>query len=141
MFACNESFTTPGDDSWYDLSLTPSARRAAQDGFNLSTDALRWFADQYVDPALRQDPDVSPLYASLADLGPVRLTVGTLDPFLDDNLFLYSRLVAAGNEAEIAVHPGGIHGFNALPIPISREANQGAEEFIRSRTRDAGASS
>ncbi len=72
---------------------------------------------------VRRDPDMSALYANLKTLPPALFTVGTLDAFLDDSLFVYARWIAAGNAAELAVYPGGIHGFNMFPYAIAGEAN------------------
>jgi acetyl esterase/lipase len=75
----------------YDLSLTPSVRRWGPRNLILSTPIIEWFTDQFVGPELRRHPDVSPLYADLAGLPPALLTCGTLDPLLDDSLFLHAR--------------------------------------------------
>lgn len=115
----------------YDLSLTPSVRRWGGRNLILSTPIIEWFTDHFVGPELRCHPDVSPLYADLAGLPPALLTVGTLDPLLDDSLFLHARWRAAGNHAELAVWSGGVHGFNAFPIPLAERANQRIESFLR----------
>jgi acetyl esterase len=115
----------------YDLSLTPSARRWGDRNLILSTPIIEWFTDHFVGPELRRHPDVSPLYADLGGLPPAILTVGTADPLLDDSQFLAARWRAAGNRAELAVWPGGVHGFNAFPIPLAQRANQRIFEFLR----------
>jgi acetyl esterase/lipase len=116
----------------YDLSMTPSQRRWGERNLVLSTPIIRWFAGFFVpDPARRRDPDVSPLYADLAGLPPALFTVGTLDPLLDDSLFLHARWIAAGGHAELAVWPGGIHGFDAFPTQLSRAARARMETFLR----------
>jgi acetyl esterase/lipase len=43
---------------------------------------------------------------------------------------MYSRWIAAGNEAELAVYPGGAHGFVAFPGEIAAAANTRCDEFL-----------
>jgi acetyl esterase/lipase len=57
--------------------------------------------------------------------------VGTLDPLLDDSLSMYARWIAAGIEAELALYPGGVHGFNAFPYRLAQEANQHMDGFLK----------
>jgi acetyl esterase/lipase len=121
----------------YDLGFTPSVRRWGARNLILSTPVIEWFTSHFVpDPARRADPDVSPLHADLAGLPPALLTVGTLDPLLDDSLFLAARLQAAGVRAELAVAPGGVHGFNAFPLAIAREANRRCMDFVAAALGD-----
>jgi len=115
----------------YDLSMTPSQQRWGERNLVLSTPILHWFSDFFVpDRARRRDPDVSPLYADLTGLPPALFTVGTLDPLLDDSLFMHARWLAAGSPAELAVYPGGIHGFDAFPTALSRAARARMDAFL-----------
>lgn len=114
----------------YDCEETPSLRAGAN-ALLLPRPAMRWFIDCFVPPALRGDPDVSPLRANLHEMPPALFTVGTLDPLLDDSLFMHQRWIAAGNQAELAVYPGGIHGFVAMPTAIGAAARARSQEFIR----------
>ncbi|MCU0668938.1 MAG: alpha/beta hydrolase [Myxococcota bacterium] len=114
----------------YDLSLTPSARGWGERNLILSTPIIEWFTEHFVPEPLRRHPDVSPLYADLAGLPPALLTVGTEDPLLDDSLFLHARWIAAGNDARISVWPGGVHGFNAFPVPIAQRSNAQIIDFL-----------
>lgn len=115
----------------YDLTCTPSVRRWGARNLVLSTPIIEWFLDAFVpDRARRADPDVSPLHADLAGLPPALLTVGTLDPLLDDSLFLATRLAAARVPAELALYAGGVHGFNGFPLALGRLANERAERFL-----------
>jgi acetyl esterase/lipase len=115
----------------YDLGLTPSARNWGERYLILSTPILSWFADMWVpDCARRADPDVSPLYADLSGLPPALFSVGTLDPLLDDSLFMAARWASAGNRAELAVYPGGVHGFNLFPLPLGQRANERCHAFL-----------
>jgi len=121
----------------YDLTMTPShARFDRKLVLSLSLDS--WFFDQFVpDAAKRRDPDISPLYADLRNLPPALFMVGTLDPLLDDSLFMYVRWLAAGNRADLAVYPGGVHGLSLLPIGIGKRARDRIESFIRATTAQA----
>jgi acetyl esterase/lipase len=117
----------------YDLGLTPSARRFGSRNLILSTPILERFADYFAPAHLRADPDVSPLRADLRGLPPALFTVGTLDPLLDDSLFMAARWRAAGGHAELAVYPGGVHAFNAFPIPLAMQANLRMLAFLKER--------
>lgn len=102
------------------------------EGMVLSRGLIAWFLDQFApDRAMRRDPDVSPLYAGLRGLPPALFTVGAADPLLDDSLFLYARWLAAGNDAELAVYPGGVHGFTGFPLRIAEDANARCLDFLR----------
>lgn len=114
----------------FDLSMTPS-QKAGVESAVIPTATMDWFYGHFVpDPATRKDPDISPLYADLRGLPPALFTVGTYDPLLDDSLFMAQRWQVAGNEAEIEVYPGGVHGFVAFPIAIGAEARERSTQFI-----------
>lgn len=115
----------------FDMSMTPSARRWGTRNLVLSTPIMQWFGDHYVPAERRMDPDVSPLFADLTNMPPALFTIGTLDPLLDDSLFMHARWVAAGNRAELGVYPGGIHGFIAFPLEIARRASERIIDFVR----------
>ncbi|CDZ77247.1 alpha/beta hydrolase fold protein [Legionella massiliensis] len=63
---------------------------------------------------------------------PALFTIGTLDPLLDDSLFMYTRWLAAGNEAKLILCPGGIHGFTMMPTSLAEEARADMLEFLES---------
>jgi acetyl esterase/lipase len=114
----------------YDFALTPSVRRWGPRNLILSTPIIERFVGWFTRPEQRADPDASPLHADLRGMPPALFTVGTLDPLLDDSLFMAARWIAAGNDAELAMYPGGIHAFNAFPIPLAAEANARALRFL-----------
>jgi acetyl esterase/lipase len=115
----------------YDLSLTPSVRNWGPRNLVLSTPIIEFFTRSFVpDPEQRELADVSPLYADLKGLPSALFTVGGLDPLLDDTLFMASRWEAAGNETELAVYPGGIHGFNLFPGALGERALVRSEAFL-----------
>jgi acetyl esterase/lipase len=121
----------------FDLSMTPSARNWGDRPLILTTPLIRWFHESYAPPDKMTDPDVSPLYADLANMPPALFTIGTLDPLLDDSLFMCARWMTAGNEAELAVYPGGIHAFNAFPLKAAERANRKIADFIRTHLKNA----
>ena len=114
----------------YDFAMTPSVKRWGDRNLVLSTPIIEWFREMYAPPECWGNPDVSPLLGDLTGLPPALLTVGTLDPLLDDSLFMYARWKAAGNEAHLAVYPGGVHGFTSFPVSIGREACTRTDDFL-----------
>lgn len=116
----------------YDLAMTPSQRNWGARNLVLNTEIMAWFYDQFIPEDMRRDPDASPLYADLSALPPALFTVGTLDPLLDDTLFMSQRWQAAGSPAELAVYPGGPHGFDAHPTQMARRTRDRMDEFIKS---------
>jgi len=116
----------------HDSSMTPSQRRSPDKGILVGRKSIEKFTEAYlprkVDP---HDPDVSPLYADLKNLPRAIFTVGTIDPLLDDTLFMYSRWIAAGNEAELAIYPGAPHAFTTFPLPQGSEANARIDAFLK----------
>lgn len=114
----------------YDLRLTPSARNWGDRLLVLNTPIVGWFIDHFAPGEDLADPDLSPLFADLAGLPPALFTVGTEDPLLDDTLFMYERWRAAGNHAELAVYPGGAHGFDAFPIALASRARKEMYRFL-----------
>ncbi|MGM0585429.1 MAG: alpha/beta hydrolase [Pseudomonadota bacterium] len=105
----------------YDLRLTPSARNWGERQLILSTPTLKFFQQVFApDPEVWEDPLASPLLADLRGLVPALFQVGTADPLLDDTLMMAPRWSAAGNVAEVAIHPGGVHAFDQFDLPIAK---------------------
>lgn len=98
----------------YDLGETPSIRSMTDDSLVITReqyDCFQAFAFPGLDREAKRDPRISPLYADLTGLPPALISVGSLDPLLDDSLFLAARWKAAGNETVLDVWPGCVHGF------------------------------
>jgi acetyl esterase/lipase len=115
----------------YDMSLTPSQRQFGDTRLILRTIDIQQFANAFL-PTItdRRVPDISPLYADLKDLCPALFSVGTKDALLDDTLFMHARWVAACNDAELAVYPGGAHGFTLFPNDLSKAAAARSDAFL-----------
>jgi acetyl esterase/lipase len=116
----------------FDLAMTPSARAFGNTRLVLRTLDIERFVAAFLPgaPDLRH-PDISPLYADLRGLPPALFTIGTADALVDDTLFMHGRWLAAGNRAELAVYPGGAHGFTAFPLAVSQAANARCDAFLR----------
>lgn len=123
----------------YDVSMTPSARRWGDERVVVNTPDLAFFADQYAPVERHRDPDVSPLYADLTGMPPALFSCGTLDPLLDDTLFMAPRWQAAGSSALLTIYPGAPHEFLNLrdPIPATSQARAQMVRFV-SQVLDAG---
>lgn len=113
----------------YDLSLSPSVRSAVDAPF-VNRAAMEQFAATFGGGIDLRNPAISPLYADLHGLPPALFTVGSVDPLLDDSLFMNMRWQAAGNISKLAVFPGGTHGFNSMDSELARAANQEMARFL-----------
>lgn len=76
-------------------------------------------------------PDVSPYAAAaratdLSGLPPTYIMTGTLDLFLEEDIEYARRLLRAGVPTELHVFPGGMHGFDILPVGDVATAAQAA---------------
>ena len=114
----------------YDLNGSPSVRNWGDKNLIIDTPTVLWLIDNFAPGMDLKRPDISPLYAELSGLPPAIFSVGTLDPVLDDSLFLYSRWRASGLEAELAIHPGGVHGFYAFDFTLARDAHDRIARFL-----------
>jgi acetyl esterase/lipase len=50
---------------------------------------------------------------------------------------MHGRWIAAGNEAELAVYPGGAHGFTLFPNALAQQAEARMHAFLRRVTGGA----
>jgi acetyl esterase len=113
----------------FDLSLTPSVFRAQGAPF-VSLEAMRQFTTAFTGDIDLKDPTVSPLYADLKGLPPALFSVGSVDPLLDDSLFMHMRWQAAESVSYLAIYPGGTHGFNSFDGELATAGNQGIADFL-----------
>jgi acetyl esterase len=106
----------------YDLSGTPSVRAADDSTLILTHDWIYGLIEiglPGLDEEARRSPIYSPLYADPSNLPPVLFTVGTLDPLLDDSLFLAARWQLAGGTVDLDVWPEAAHAFTNMGTPLS----------------------
>lgn len=116
----------------YDFSMTPSLRSAANT-LVINRDIVKQHIERFIGCSSHEQttrPELSVLYADFHGMSPALFTIGTLDPLLDDTLFMYARWLAAGAEARLDVYPGGVHGFPGMPTDLGRQARARVEEFV-----------
>ena len=122
----------------FDLSLTPSVFQAQGAPF-VSLEAMRQFTGAFAGSEDLKSPAISPLYANLQALPPALFSVGSVDPLLDDSLFMHMRWQAAGNTAELAIYPGGTHGFNSFDGDLAAAGNRGIAQFLTAMREQSAA--
>jgi acetyl esterase len=125
----------------FDMRMTPSMANWGERYLVLSTPVVAWFCDNLLPDgparlADRGDPAVSPLMADLAGSAPALFQVGTCDPLIDDTLFMSKRWLAAGNRAELAVYPGGVHAFDMFDLAIAHASRARQDAFVNSCLRE-----
>ena len=113
----------------YDMRLTPGARQYP--GRALNAETLEWCVALCFPADNLADPLVSPLLADLHDLPPALFTVGTNDSLLEDTLFMWTRWRAAGNDADVVIHPGAMHAFDYMPLSAAAKSIDDSVAFIQ----------
>lgn len=85
-------------------------------------------------------PYASPVYADLAGLPPVLVTVGTNELLFDDSVRVVRKIRDAGGIADLDVWPQMIHifPFFASQVPEAQRAMEYISQFIRERIQPNG---
>lgn len=125
----------PVTDAGFD---TPSYDQFAE-GYWLTREAAKWFLDQYApDPAVRSEPTVSPLHASvdqLQGLPPALIIVDECDVLRDEGEAYARKLIEAGVNVTATRYIGITHDFvmlNAITdAPATRGAIAQANEMLK----------
>jgi acetyl esterase len=112
----------PDSNSWNELG----------DGkFGLSIKAMNWYWEQF----LSKDTDrltslAAPINSVMENLPPIWMTIGDLDPLIDENLSLMKKIIAAGGSSECLIVPGYTHGFLRFCNQL-KEVKETIEEFAK----------
>lgn len=95
-----------------DLSLSGASwiTRAVADPYFTQPQVAELVAS-YLNGAGSRDPFVSPLFANLTGVPPIRVHVGDDEVLLDDSVRFVDRASAAGVDAQLDVWEGMAHGF------------------------------
>jgi acetyl esterase len=106
-----------------DLGAESQSYRDFGDGFLLTRDSMRWFANHYLRSAADAEGwRASPLRAqSLAGLPPALVITAGFDPLRDEGAAYAARLTEAGVRVDYICYGGMIHGF----MPMGRLIDTG----------------
>lgn len=120
--------------AWLDLTMSsPSFRAFGPDDIFIDDELMSsWRASYAPDPALYQQPDVSPLFADVSTFPPACVIVAGIDPLYDDGVSFSERLRAAGRDVELHDYEGLPHLFSFFPQMVNMgDAHQRTAEFFR----------
>ena len=114
---------------WTDLALTNETHRtkAAVDPYFPTTERLT-NARHYAGDTELTHPLISPQYATVHDLPPTLIHVGSLEALLQDSLTIAANMTAQGSNATVKIFPGMWHVWQTLHSRI-KEADQSLEEL------------
>jgi acetyl esterase len=101
----------------------------------LSSEAMRWYWDQYVNsPEDYKNPYVIPMAsADLSGLPPAIIITAEYDPLRDEAEAFAKRLKSAGNSVVLHRYEGVIHGFMLMQgfLKDARDASKKIGEELR----------
>jgi acetyl esterase len=120
-----------------DLTMTSESYQANGEGYLLTADTMRWFAEHYTtDAEQRHDPRLSPLFADdLTGSPPTFIMTAEFDPLRDEGEAYGKRLVDAGVPVQIKRYDGMIHAF--LQMSAVLDATGPALDDAATALRDA----
>ena len=115
---------------WTDLTQSsPTYGEVGERDPMVTKHLLDQMADAYANGHDVREPLISPLFADLAGLPPMRIDVGTEELLLDDSRTLADRATAAGAEVDLRIWPEMIHVFQAFPAELLPEAAESIAEI------------
>ena len=115
----------------YDLGMTPSAANFSSNLILRHKDMVNFSACLLQSGEDRRDPDISPLFAELSDMPPAHFTVGTLDPLLDDSIFMANHWIKYQPDVELDIYPGGCHVFQYFEeLKQARDSRGKIHQFL-----------
>ena len=96
-----------------DMTFSSKAHETFSDGYQLTSEMMRWFRQHYVPSGVAfDDPRLSPLYVEqCSDLPPAHIITAELDPVRSDGESYAARLSEAGVDVDFARYEGVMHGF------------------------------
>lgn len=118
---------------WLDLTGSgDSIKSNGRKDVMLRPDGIAMAAEIYAGTMKHDDPQVSPLFADLANLPPVLLQVGSEEILLDDSTRFHARATAAGSNSTLRVWNKMHHVWHTTAgiVPEGRKAITEIAEFF-----------
>lgn len=119
---------------WLDLSVPDEGY--APDLHNdpmFDKDAVRVWANRYLQTTHPQHPLASPMYGDLSQLPPMLIHVGGKEMLLDDTIRFVEKAREAGVDAHMQLFPEMVHVFQFLHtvLPEAKKSIEELAEFLR----------
>lgn len=122
-----------------DRDFTTKSYIEAATEYGLTTQAMQWFWDQYLQGSQHDDnPYAAPMRSkSLAGVAPAIIITAQYDPLISDSENYCARLRGDGAEVIYREYPGMIHGFfaNVAATPSAHLALDFAAQEITAKTK------
>ena len=87
------------------------SRTSNAEGYFLTTEAMHWYLNKYMDATSHAHPYFAVADAKLSGMPPAAIFTAEFDPLRDEGAIYADRLRAAGVAASYRCLPGTIHGF------------------------------
>ena len=105
-------------------------------GYGLTTQAMRWYWEQYLPAGARAapgDPPVDLLEADLSVLPPTMVLTAGKDPLRDEGRALADAVERSGVAVRRLSYDGQVHGFFRMPAVVAqaRQAQREVGGFLR----------
>lgn len=122
--------------AWLDLQADGASMHVNNPYDYLTVNALRVYAQRYVNDGDLKHPLASPLYADLQGLPPLLIQVGGAEMLLDDSLRLADRAKEAGVKVDLEVWNDMIHAFQMFApiVEDGRRAIARIGAFVHAQT-------
>lgn len=120
----------------YDLNYTPSVHQHTRSVVLSAADTINFIDTSFpLGPEARRDAKISPIFAELKDLPPALFMVGTVDPLIDDSIFMAAKWALAGNPAALKIVDEAFHGFTLIPSESTDEGLSEIFKFVRAHAK------
>jgi salicylate hydroxylase len=125
-----------------DCSLkSPSVETCGNKDPIIDRDILTYMSTGYFQFNAADDPGISPVYASLADLPPLLIQAGKKEVLVDDAIRLAERATSMGNSVDLSLYDERLHIFSLYPfLPNAKKALEEIGAFSKRTSKPAQSS-